>query len=328
MAMLREARNVGFVRVGIFGKRWGLLGLNRAGTPAGPTIRGDDYERLLVLQTEVPVLIDDSRDRRCWWHLDEFYFSDPDLESDDVHALLIERRMSKERRLARARSLAARDRAPTEATFFQVDRIDIRWEEVHITAGMAQESLDDYQQSLDRIELGDLSDLEPQEDVADAVKRVGEGAKFAQEMLAEGGRSYRRIFHPTASPPRSIAIADGERFRELAQRQRHEPVRIGSDGSLSYWWYLDVFYEGPLMIEADEVAASANAQGGRPRRQPIPVEVRRAVFERDGGRCVECDATFDLQYDHVIPIALGGANSEQNLQLLCGGCNRRKADSI
>lgn len=107
-------------------------------------------------------------------------------------------------------------------------------------------------------------------------------------------------------------------------------MRIGSEGSLSYWWYLDSFYEAPLMIEADEVAESVNAQprAGPARRQPIPVDVRRAVFERDGGCCVECSATFDLQYDHVIPLALGGANSEQNLQLLCGDCNRRKSDSI
>jgi hypothetical protein len=48
--------------------------------------------------------------------------------------------------------------------------------------------------------------------------------------------------------------------------------------------------------------------------------VRRAVFERDGGKCVECGSTFDLQYDHVIPVALGGATTVENLQLLCGDC--------
>ena len=69
-------------------------------------------------------------------------------------------------------------------------------------------------------------------------------------------------------------------------------------------------------------------QAGGPRREPIPRDVRRAVSERDAGRCVECEATFDLQYDHLIPVAHGGATSVANLQLLCGACNREKSASI
>ena len=56
--------------------------------------------------------------------------------------------------------------------------------------------------------------------------------------------------------------------------------------------------------------------------------MRLAVWERDGGRCTECGTDFDLQYDHVIPVALGGATTAENLQLLCGPCNRRKGAAI
>ncbi len=59
-------------------------------------------------------------------------------------------------------------------------------------------------------------------------------------------------------------------------------------------------------------------------RQPIPREVQREVFTRDGGRCVECGSDFQIQYDHVIPHSLGGADTLQNLQLLRAPCNQSK----
>jgi hypothetical protein len=45
----------------------------------------------------------------------------------------------------------------------------------------------------------------------------------------------------------------------------------------------------------------------------IAREVRQRVWQRDGGRCVECGATQYLEFDHVIPVARGGDNSEANV---------------
>jgi len=64
------------------------------------------------------------------------------------------------------------------------------------------------------------------------------------------------------------------------------------------------------------------------RRQAIPQDVKIAVWQRDGGRCVECDAADELEFDHIIPLAMGGANTFRNLQLLCGTCNRRKGATL
>ncbi len=69
-------------------------------------------------------------------------------------------------------------------------------------------------------------------------------------------------------------------------------------------------------------------EAGQPKRMPIPTELRRLVFERDGGQCAECGGRFDLQYDHILPVALGGATTVENLQLLCADCNRRKSDDL
>lgn len=64
------------------------------------------------------------------------------------------------------------------------------------------------------------------------------------------------------------------------------------------------------------------------RSRHIPAEVRRAVFARDGGACVRCQAVEDLQFDHIVPWSRGGAHSEENLELLCGRCNREKGDRV
>ena len=77
-----------------------------------------------------------------------------------------------------------------------------------------------------------------------------------------------------------------------------------------------------------ERAHAALAGERASRRQPVPREVRRAVFERDGGRCVDCGSSFDLQYDHVIPVALGGAGTVENVQLLCAPCNQGKGAAV
>jgi hypothetical protein len=65
-----------------------------------------------------------------------------------------------------------------------------------------------------------------------------------------------------------------------------------------------------------------------PRRTAIPADVKRLVWDRDGGRCVRCSSTRDLQFDHVIPVVLGGGNEPANLQVLCAPCNQLKRDSV
>ena len=56
---------------------------------------------------------------------------------------------------------------------------------------------------------------------------------------------------------------------------------------------------------------------------------RRDCIERDGHRCVRCGADDDLQADHITPLDAGGAPFDlDNLQTLCGPCNRIKSNRI
>ena len=64
------------------------------------------------------------------------------------------------------------------------------------------------------------------------------------------------------------------------------------------------------------------------KRPPIPKEVADAVWNRDGGKCVYCGSTENLQFDHIIPFSKGGATTIENLQLLCQKCNSEKSNKI
>jgi hypothetical protein len=63
-------------------------------------------------------------------------------------------------------------------------------------------------------------------------------------------------------------------------------------------------------------------------REPIPADVRMFVWQRDGGKCIRCGGAERLEYDHIIPLAKGGSNTERNIQLLCEPCNRSKGVQI
>ena len=71
-----------------------------------------------------------------------------------------------------------------------------------------------------------------------------------------------------------------------------------------------------------------NTQIGRFVREAISERVRHEVWRRDGGQCVDCGSRERLEFDHIVPISKGGANTARNIELRCEACNRRKGASI
>jgi len=61
-----------------------------------------------------------------------------------------------------------------------------------------------------------------------------------------------------------------------------------------------------------------------PYRPSVPL-TRKAVFARDGGRCVYCGAVA-TSLDHVVPKSRGGPHTWDNVVSACGRCNHVKAD--
>lgn len=65
----------------------------------------------------------------------------------------------------------------------------------------------------------------------------------------------------------------------------------------------------------------------------IPFEVRRHVWNRDGGRCVQCGSESYATFDHMIPAnrgggAFSGGNLEMNIRLKCRTCNFSKGNKL
>lgn len=80
--------------------------------------------------------------------------------------------------------------------------------------------------------------------------------------------------------------------------------------------------------KAHALQAMSEELDSRARRAPIPQDVKVLVWQRDKGRCVECNSQKDLEFDHIIPVSMGGSNTARNLQLLCETCNRRKGATL
>ena len=81
--------------------------------------------------------------------------------------------------------------------------------------------------------------------------------------------------------------------------------------------------------------AKPRPRSGRPstRRRHIPAEVKRTVWQRDGGQCTfvsesgrRCEARARLEFDHVTEFARGGEATAAEMRLRCQGHNQYQAE--
>lgn len=132
-------------------------------------------------------------------------------------------------------------------------------------------------------------------------------------------------------------------------QQRKFPLYIGRVGERRYWQFNSKFFWENDRLNANEVyallvtrdqrqrqqidrAQATVAMGSTPRitplRRSIPDDLKQYIWARDSGSCRNCGTTTELQFDHIIPISKGGSSNSENLQILCGPCNRYKSDGL
>ena len=83
-------------------------------------------------------------------------------------------------------------------------------------------------------------------------------------------------------------------------------------------------FHNRLVTARTDILRRTDIDTPRPYRQN-----KHVLFGQQEGRCRGCRTTFDfrhLEVDHLIPVSAGGTDHIENLQLLCGHCNRMKGD--
>ncbi|MGB9032942.1 MAG: HNH endonuclease signature motif containing protein [Paeniglutamicibacter sp.] len=138
-------------------------------------------------------------------------------------------------------------------------------------------------------------------------------------------------------------------FIERQEVQLERPIALVRIGDRTYWQFRNKVYWDDEGLRAKEVyalvltreqrrrqhierAEQTVSAGSRPRgassRQRIPDDLKHYIWTRDEGRCQHCGSTAELQFDHIIPLAMNGSNNPENLQILCGPCNRKKSSGL
>jgi hypothetical protein len=151
--------------------------------------------------------------------------------------------------------------------------------------------------------------------------------------------SPRTQVEPLTAEARRLHVTVSKRFLEKLEvaRQALSHSRPGAHAEAILEAGLDLLIERAAKRKGIVAKPRSRLRGGTPvkaaaRKEPkaryIPAEVRREVWIRDGRRCQwptadggTCGSTWRVQYDHVVPVALGGESTVGNVRLLCAAHN-------
>ena len=153
------------------------------------------------------------------------------------------------------------------------------------------------------------------------------------EFLPSGNLSENGKFHKAAQD-----YTKGLKKPDIVRV--YEKIKKGIWADNGYFHLIDSWQEQDtnrnvfkfklVAIESNEESAPAESQTIETKRSRIiPTHVKLEVWKRDGGKCVECGATDELHFDHILPYSKGGTSlKSNNIQLLCVRHNLQKSDKI
>lgn len=171
----------------------------------------------------------------------------------------------------------------------------------------------------------------PAEKEAWIEKLKGKPAREVDRELADGkteGRERTRWLSPDRCE--LTLLLEKKPFEGLTQLKA---ARSHTEGAKSYGGIVtDLIELGQSRWNPSRLGAPSQRVSGA--TKTLTAKTRRLIWQRDGGRCTyvdpatgrRCESTHYLQIDHIQPLALGGSHAPENLRLLCGQHNRRRAE--
>jgi hypothetical protein len=200
-----------------------------------------------------------------------------------------------------------------------------------------------------------VAELSPQPDVPSKIRKLPApktqqakptpaAAPIEAPLLAEPAPSLLPPRHPTASshveplaPARyKIEFTVDQALHDKIEKARELLRHRVPDGDL----VAAVDQAFTLLVDKLEKERFGSTKSPRKCKQPssessrhIPNSVKREVYTRDGGQCTFVDAQGRrctekgmLEYDHIVPFAMGGNSTTENLRLRCWTHNQLHAE--
>jgi len=136
-----------------------------------------------------------------------------------------------------------------------------------------------------------------------------------------------RRFHVSVSPRflKKLEAARAALSHSHANATTEEILEAGLDLVLARHAKRRGLVEKPRKDPPPKASAPAPSRSrGSRQREHVPAHVQRAVWKRDGGRCVwpldgggVCGSTHQVELDHIDPVAKGGPSTIENCRVLC-----------
>lgn len=146
-----------------------------------------------------------------------------------------------------------------------------------------------------------------------------------EKALTEYGR--RACSKDGLMPVCRPCISSRNKARRVADPERQRAI-------FRAWYHRDPSHARRLRdesrrrnLETDLAKSARKRARANGREGKFTAEEWKELKARHGHRCLACRKTepaIKLQADHIVPLTKGGSNSIDNIQPLCGSCNKSK----